>query len=120
MAGKDIEPGKRFDVSLIRERWLDAQMRQRRMREDKKVTDAFKEDLRKMVGVGTEFYLDGSLVATYYQTERFKEAELKSDNPELHEQYLVPRMSYEFDEERFKKENPAIWEQYRTASFNFK
>ena len=120
MAGKDIEPGKRFDVSPLRSTWDEFKLRQRRMREDKKWTDDFKEHIRQQAGVGTEFYLDNVLVATYYQTDRFKAKEFEQENPHIFGQYVTRKVVEEFDEERFRIENPEMWDKYRSASFNFK
>lgn len=120
MAGKLVPQEKRFDVGTLRATWEEFRMRQQRMREDKKWTDDFKENIRQQAGVGTEFYLDGTLVATYYQTDRFRAKEFEAENPDVFRQYVTRKVVEEFDEECFKADHPAIWEQYRSASFNFK
>lgn len=120
----DIERPKQevpaVDIRLQAGIWDEARRKNECKLLDEKWLGLFKAKVRQEVGVGTDFKDGDTIVAGYHWTDKFKVAEFRDENPDMHKKYVTLRVTEQFDEEKFRAENPAMWELYRTASFRFK
>lgn len=107
-----------YNLDAIAMTWNEFVLRHRRQAEDKKWLEAFKTLIAKTGK--SRFFLNGTVVATRQQVDKFSSKQFEKENPHIFEQYTEYVTEKKFNLERFKQENPDMYQEYLTASFTVK
>jgi hypothetical protein len=83
----------------------------------KKEADRLKRELIEAIGDASAGLVEGRKLVLYREQERFAEASLIKDNPELAQHFIVPKYQDVFDMDKFRAHHPDIAEKYRVRSF---
>lgn len=83
----------------------------------KKEADRLKKDLIETLGDAAAGLIDGHKLVTYREQDRWAEAALIKDNPDLAQHYITVRYQDVFDMDKFRAHHPEIADKYRVRSF---
>lgn len=83
----------------------------------KKEADRLKREMIEILGDAVAGLVDGRKLVTYREQERFAEAALIKDNPDLAQHFIVAKYQDVFDMDKFRAHHPEIADKYRVRSF---
>lgn len=81
--------------------------------------DALKRELISMVGANHAGTVDGQKVITYRPMNKYAEARIRDEYPDLVRHYLVERLETRLDMQAFARQHADVAERYRVRQFRF-
>lgn len=84
-----------------------------------KIRDGYKKRLQMMIGRAAAATVDGVKVITYRPSNKWAEARIIKDHPDLAEHFMREVTREVFDIEAFKLRHPEIAEAYRVRQFRY-
>ena len=84
-----------------------------------KIRDGYKEAIQALVGKAHAATVNGVKVVTYRPSNKWAEARIIKDHPDLAEHFMREVRREVFDMEAFKLRHPEIAEQYRVRQFRY-
>lgn len=82
-----------------------------------RIRDGYKKMVQTLLGKANAGMVDGVKVITYRPSNKWAEARIVKDHPDLAEHFMTTRMSIVFDMEAFRLRHPEIAEAYRVRQF---
>lgn len=84
-----------------------------------KVRDGYKTTIQALLGKASAAMVDGVKVITYRPSNKWAEARIIKDHPDLAEHFMREVTREVFDLEAFRLRHPEIAEQYRVRQFRY-
>ena len=84
-----------------------------------KIRDGYKAKIRALIGAAHAAMVNGEKVITYRPSEKWAEARIIKDHPELAEHFMREVKREVFDMEAFRLRHPEIAEAYRVRQFRY-
>lgn len=84
-----------------------------------KIRDGYKVKIRALIGQAQAAMVDGIKVVTYRPSNKWAEARIVKDHPDLAEHFMRQETREVFDLEAFRIRHPEIAEAYRVRQFRY-
>lgn len=84
-----------------------------------KIRDGYKTKIRALIGRAQAATVDGVKVVTYRPSDKWAEARIIKDHPDLAEHFMKIEPREVFDMEAFRLRHPEIAEAYRVRQFRY-
>lgn len=84
-----------------------------------KIRDGYKKRLQMLIGKANAGSVDGVKVITYRPSNKWAEARIIKDHPDLAEHFMREVRREVFDIEAFRLRHPEIAEAYRVRQFRY-
>jgi len=106
-----------FTVELDEDTWVSYRKAISHAAAWKAIADALREKLEASLGEATAGILDGKKVLYYRPAEKWAEARIIKDYPELAQHFIRVKEQHVFDIEAFRLAHPGIADKYQVRSF---
>lgn len=107
------EPTKEVPRKLV-EQWVQARDAAAYWKEQE---ERLKAELAAEIGDAYAGTIDGEKVFTYRPINRYAEARLKAEYPDLVQHFIHPKLVDTFDVNAFSAQHPDVAERYRSRQF---